>query len=106
MRGIMPNEFGLLSEGARSGPESVVIAVAAGKNDDAKFHAWSFWGGVPILAGLGTAPEQLGEVEIRLGPNLLFGRHTTGWVCVESWRSLATEEKRRGKASPCPLCQS
>ena len=37
-RRIVPDEFGLLPEVVRDGVQRVVIAIAAGKDDDAKFH--------------------------------------------------------------------
>ncbi len=36
--GIVPDEFGVLPENVRDGIPSVVIAIAAGKHDDAKLH--------------------------------------------------------------------
>ena len=47
---IVPDEFGLLAEIVRDGVPSIVIAIAAGKDDDAEFH--EFCGGLSsILAG-------------------------------------------------------
>src|SRR5947209_13202133 len=47
--GVMPDEFCRLTEVLADGVEGIVIAVAAGKNDDTKFHGLCFWGGTSSL---------------------------------------------------------
>jgi hypothetical protein len=36
--GIVPDEFGLLAEVVGEGVPGVMVAIASGKNHDAKFH--------------------------------------------------------------------
>ena len=51
----MPDEFRLLPEVLADREEGVVIAIAAGKNDDTKFHDDWFGEALPIL----TDPRHL-----------------------------------------------
>ncbi len=41
--GIVPDEFGLLAEVMTDGVEGVVIAVAAGEDNNADFHGDILW---------------------------------------------------------------
>ena len=59
---LVPHVIGVLAEDVSGGVVSVVVAIAAGKNDDCKFH-----GGELFLIRVGLHPHALAELTQSLG---------------------------------------